>query len=59
MAKKEQLDDKHSFDVTLKGSIQVGRKLIHPGPRVVLRGDVLAAVLEKNGGAIESYTVQK
>ena len=53
------MDDKHSFVVTLKGSIQVGRKLIHPGPRVVLRGDVLAAVLEKNGGAIESYTVQK
>lgn len=59
MAKKEQLDDKHSFDVKLKSAITVGRKLVHPGPRVVLRGDVLAGVLETNASAVDSYTVQK
>ena len=43
---KPKIDVNASYEVTLAQAIQVGRRLVHPGPRVVLRGDVLKGAPE-------------
>lgn len=52
------LDDKTSFNVTLGGPIKVGRRTVHPGPRVILRGDILAAAIAENADAVIDYTAE-
>ena len=56
-AKKPALDDKHSFKVDLAKPVRVGRATIIPGPRVVMRGDILSAVITEDADAVRGYEV--
>lgn len=49
------VDPQATYAVQLARSIRVGRTMVHPGPRVRLRGDVVAAVLADNADAIVAY----
>jgi hypothetical protein len=52
------IDSLLDYRVELAESIQVGRARIHPGPRVILRGDVLISIKATNPTAVTNYAVE-
>lgn len=51
------LDGEAMYKVELTRSVPIGRHMVHPGPNVRLRGDVLGVVLEKAPEAVASHAV--
>jgi len=46
------------YNVTLTKSVRVGARFVHPGPRVIMRGDILAEIVASDVNAVRSYTVE-
>tara|TARA_R110002124_G_scaffold284368_1_gene461502 strand:- start:22520 stop:22693 length:174 start_codon:yes stop_codon:yes gene_type:complete len=42
---KAEIDHSATYHVVLLRSVKVGRATVHPGPKVKLRGDILATVM--------------
>jgi hypothetical protein len=49
------IDPEGQYKVELTRSIKVGRTSIHPGPRVILRGDILSDTLAADASVVSSY----
>jgi len=56
MAKNDIKDDE-TYRVVLAKSILVGRTTIPPGPKVLLRGDILKGVQQSDQDAVVSFEV--
>lgn len=54
MAKKA-IDPDKLYRVKLTRSVQIGRSMVHPGPNVKLRGDVIQQLTDTDVNLIESY----
>ncbi|WP_316173589.1 MULTISPECIES: hypothetical protein [unclassified Bradyrhizobium] len=49
------IDPETQYRVNLRTSIRVGRAKVHPGPRVLLRGDILSSVLASDATIVTGY----
>jgi len=49
------IDPEAQYRVNLRTSIRVGRAKVHPGPRVLLRGDILSSVLASDATIVTGY----
>lgn len=47
------IDPEKTYRVALTRSVPVGRAIVHPGPRVHLRGDIILSLAESHPGAVE------
>ena len=54
-AKTTPIDSEADYKVELERSISVGRRMVHPGPNVKLRGNVLQAALDADADSVKSY----
>ena len=53
--KKTDLIEANLFAVTLNKPVQIGRKLVHPGSNPVIRGDILAGIIDADKDAVKDY----
>ena len=58
-ATKAAINPDGLYRVYLARSIKVGRRPVHPGPNVKLRGDVLESVIASDPDAVKSYEPAK
>jgi hypothetical protein len=49
------IDQGAQYRVTLRTSIRVGRAKVNPGPRVILRGDILSSVIASDASIVTDY----
>jgi hypothetical protein len=49
------IDQGAEYRVTLRTSIRVGRAKVNPGPRVLLRGDILSSVIASDASIVTDY----
>ncbi|WP_316205846.1 hypothetical protein [Bradyrhizobium sp. SZCCHNS1012] len=50
------IDPEAQYRVNLRTSIRVGRAKVHPGPRVLLRGDILSSVMASDATIVNAFT---
>lgn len=55
MAKKNEIEPGALYSVVLAKSIRVGRLVVNPSGGTKLRGDALAALIEKDPSAVTEY----